>query len=101
MAITDQGRTPDASWSPELETLDQLLGGDLPLAVIRGLFVDDSRFAQAVEAMLHAGEIRLLTAEGEAIPKWQWRVVLHTVSVQSEKSGQRLSITKKGARRIG
>ena len=47
--------------SPELETLDQLLGGDLPIAVIRGLFDDDSHFAHAVEAMLCEMEIRLLT----------------------------------------
>ena len=32
--------------SPELETLDQLLGGDLPLTVIRKLFPDAERFVR-------------------------------------------------------
>jgi hypothetical protein len=86
---------------PELETLDQLLGGDLPLGIIRGLFGDDRRFVHAIEAMLCDGEVQLLTAEGDAVPKWQWRDVLDAAPVRSKKSGHMLSITDKGARRIG
>jgi hypothetical protein len=80
---------------PELEMLDQLLGGDLPLSVIRALFGDEKRFAQAVAAMLNAGELRLLTGDGEEVPGWQWREMLST-----NAPGARLTITQAGARRI-
>jgi hypothetical protein len=77
--------------SPELETLDQLSGGDLPLTVIRGLFPDEERCTRAILAMLKAGELRLWT-EVE-VPRYRWRDAL---------SGEgRLSITDAGLRRIG
>jgi hypothetical protein len=58
--------------SLELETLDQLLGGDLTPAVVRGLFETDERFVRAVLAMLDAGEFRLY-ASGVEVPSWRWR----------------------------
>ena len=45
--------------SPELETLDQLLGGDLPIGVIRGFYESEERFCRASMAMLRDGHIRL------------------------------------------
>jgi hypothetical protein len=54
--------------SPELETLDQLLGGDMPLAVVCGLFDNGERFARSVAAMLHAGEVRLYV-DGVGVPR--------------------------------
>ena len=50
--------------SPELETLDQLEGGNLPLPIVRGIFREESRFVRAIEAMLEAGEVRLLDSDG-------------------------------------
>ena len=38
--------------SPELETLDQLQGGDLLLSVIRGLFLDHDSFVRGVAGVL-------------------------------------------------
>jgi hypothetical protein len=81
--------------SPELETLDQLLGGDLPVSVIRDLFGDERQFARSVTAMLNAGELRLLTGDGEEVPRWQWREILNANAL-----GARLRITQAGARRI-
>lgn len=63
-------------WPPELETLDQLCGGDLPLSVIYGLFGDDDRFRRGVRQMLKNGEVRLLTHQGEEIPSWNWTEIL-------------------------
>jgi len=101
MAVKDQSPTPgDPGWSPELETLDQLQAGDLPVAIVRRLFDDDNRFARGVEAMRCDGQIQLLTAEGHAVPKWQWREFLNTVAGQSEPSGHMLSMTMKGGRQI-
>lgn len=82
--------------SSELETLDQLLGGDLPLPVIRGLFADGVRFAHAITAMLDAGEVRLVKADGAEVPKWQWREVLN-----ANAASTRVAITRAGVKRIG
>jgi hypothetical protein len=86
--------------SPELETLDQLLGGDLPLPVIRDLFPDGGRFARAITAMLDAGEVRLLAQDGTEGPRWQWREVLAAASNQSGANDYRLDITDAGGRWI-
>jgi hypothetical protein len=85
--------------SPELETLDQLLGGDLPLAVIRGLFDDGERFARAVAAMLYAGEVRLYV-DGDEAPRWRWAEVLAAARDQTDLANARLDITEAGIRRI-
>jgi len=37
--------------SLQLETLDQLLCGDMPLQIIRGLYPDDSTFAVGIHAL--------------------------------------------------
>ena len=87
--------------SPELETLDQLLGGDLPLAVICGLFGDDARFAQGILAMLDAGDVRLLAADGVQVPRWQWPEVLGATPGETARAEARLAITQAGVRRIG
>jgi hypothetical protein len=87
--------------SPELEILDQLVGGDLPLTVIRGLFGDDERFVRALLAMLDAGEVQLLAADGTEFARWQWRAVLIPSSFTTAMNGSRVAITKVGGRRIG
>jgi hypothetical protein len=85
--------------SPELEVLDQLLGGDLPLAVVHGLFASGERFARSVAAMLHAGEVRLYV-EGVEVPRWRWGGVLATAREQTGLASARLAITEAGARKI-
>ena|SRR5580765_2298350 len=95
-----EGQSPstshfDCCMAPELETLDQLLGGDLPLPVIRGLFADQERFVLAIYAMLEAGETRLFEAGGADVPKWRWHDILC-----NNVPSTRLAITKAGAKRI-
>ena len=82
--------------SSELETLDQLMGGDLPATVIRDLFPDDGSFIRAIEAMLEAGEIRLFGPDIGDVPKWQRRGIL-----TNSPGSARLAITDIGGRRIG
>jgi hypothetical protein len=83
--------------SPELDTLDQLTGSDMPLSVIRAIFADDARFVRAIQQMLAKGEVRLLSIEGLELPAWQWHYVLS----DSEKvSDYRLSITERGGQRM-
>ena len=89
--------------SPELETLDQLLSGDLGLNVICALFGDNTAFVRAVSAMLQAGEVRLLTSDGLDVPRRRWSEVLvgASASGNEEKADLKLSITEAGARRVG
>lgn len=84
--------------SPELETLDQLLGGKMPLPVIRGLYSDDARFANGLSALLHAGDVRLLGQDGADVPRWMWREVLADPSAWPPLV---VHLTEVGARRIG
>jgi hypothetical protein len=81
--------------SPELETLDQLLGGDLPLPVVRTFFGDGDRFVRAFTAMLEGGELRLVEADGTDVSKWRWREVLNATDPST-----RVAITKAGTKRI-
>jgi hypothetical protein len=83
--------------SPELETLDQLVGGDLPLRVIYDLFPDDIRFESGMSSLLRSGEIRLLAEDGAELPQWKWREVL---AVPSNWPEIRVSLTPVGAQRI-
>ncbi len=82
--------------SPELETLDQLLGGDLPVAVVRSFYPDDERFILATLAMLNAGEIALLDAERVEVLKWDWPRFL-----TKSHDRCRLKLLDRGIERIG
>jgi hypothetical protein len=95
MAAWSHGPHLGVHMSLELETLDQLCGGDLPIAVVRGLFADSDRFVHAIMAMLSAGEIRLVDADDAVVPRWRWRDILC-----ASATDVRLSITDTGARRI-
>jgi hypothetical protein len=72
-----------------------LLGGDLPLPVVRCLFEDGDRCTNALTAMLEVGELRLLEADGTDVPKWRWREVLN-----ANAASTRVAITKVGVKRI-
>lgn len=84
--------------SPELEVLDQLLGGPKPLAVIRRVFESDDHFRRALLAMLYAGDIRLLRDERTEVRSWEWQSML---SDPRQWSDHRLSLTDQGLHRIG
>jgi len=81
--------------SPELETLDQLQGGDMPLSVIRQVYPDQSRFARGMLGLLGAGEVQLLENAVE-VPKWRWNAILN-----GDLVGFTVSLTNAGAARIG
>jgi hypothetical protein len=86
--------------SPELETLDQLLGGDVPLSVVRTLYPDDPTFTRSIHAMLRAGDVRLLSADGVDVPPWTWRELFSDGKVWQEILRFTLSATEQGARRM-
>jgi hypothetical protein len=85
-----------AGMSPELETLDHLLGGDMPLRLVRGLFPDATSFSNGMMGLLSNSDVRLVSSGGEIIPDWRWRDILTTdvpaeyfdsVSVQITEAG--------------
>ena len=85
--------------SPELETLDQLTGGDLSLKAIRQLFPSDEEFSRGVLGLLSCGDVTLRSAKGVEVPNWQWgNLVPGKKSERSENL--RLRITPQGAHRI-
>ncbi len=87
--------------SPELDTLDQLQGEDLPLSIIRQIFEDDDRFVHSVLCMLDDREVLLLTADGAEIPRWQWPEVVAGSLKNPACASCLLYLTQKGAARVG
>ena len=85
--------------SRELETLDQLLGGGMPLQVVRKLYPDDKSFAVAIHALLRNGDVRLLS-DGTEVPQWRWRELFEAGAVTEEMPRLRLDITDQGASRV-
>lgn len=88
------------SLSPELETLDQLLGGDLSLALIRTLYPSDISFLQGILGLMSSGDVRLLSHDGNDVPEWQWRTFVTQLVVPPTINDLHLRITDLGVRRI-
>ena len=61
--------------SLEIEVLDQLQGGDLPLAVVCGLFPDEAHARRAIGALLAVGAVTLRDGDGQEVRPWQVRVL--------------------------
>lgn len=87
--------------SPELETLDQLLAGVLPLAIIRNLYPDEGAFRQGVFGLLTSGDVYLLTIDHADVPSWRWRELFVDRTAMKDLGNMQLKITAQGARRIG
>jgi hypothetical protein len=87
-------------WSSELETLDQLFGGELSLAVTRTVYTDDASFARGVHALLLNREVELLSADGVAVPQWRWRGIFVDGRFGEEMRGLKLRITDRGSQRV-
>ena len=87
--------------SPELEALDQLLGGDMTLAVVASLFPDEAHARRAIAAMVAAGELRLLDAEAAALSPWQVSELERQPGSWRTDTRHRLTLTDAGARRVG
>jgi len=81
--------------SPELETLNQLEGGDLPLTVIHGLYPDSTAFRRGVHGLLNCGEVQLME-DGSEVPQWRWRGLFDDGEVMERLGAVTLSITERG-----
>jgi hypothetical protein len=85
--------------SPELETLDQLLGGDLRLEVVAQFFPSHEEFEMGVIGLLSCGDIVLLAGD-EVVPSWRWKELLTRENVPAETEFLSLRITTQGVRKI-
>lgn len=83
--------------SAELETLDQLLGGEMSLAVIREVFENNEHFERAILAMLHNQDIRLFRTDWSEIASWEWSRILGD---SGSWGSHHLSLTNQGAKRV-
>jgi hypothetical protein len=86
--------------SLELEVLDQLEGGDMPLSVVASLFPDEAHARRAITALIAAGEIGLLAAEGAVLASWHLRDLERQPASWRTDRRHRLALTDAGARRI-
>jgi len=88
-------------YAPELETLDQLLGSDMPLTVIAKLYASAEAFCKGVLGLLSCGDVLLLDADGNPVPTWRWREIL-APSPEAEQLGHfQLRVTPQGAKKVG
>jgi hypothetical protein len=87
-------------YAPELETLDQLLGGELALSIIRALYADHASFARAVHALLLNRDVELLNGDGAVVPQWRWRELFVDGIIENEMPRLKLRITDRGSRRV-
>jgi hypothetical protein len=86
--------------SSELETLDQLLGGDLSLAAVRTVYPDAEAFLRGIVGLLATGDVLLYSNEGLELPDWQWRELFRDQSILDRLPTLNLKITKQGISRI-
>ena len=85
--------------SPELETLDQLLTGEMPLRIVRRFFADDGSFKTSIYRMVENEDIELRDENGRQITKWQLRELM-SLPGTSAILQKRIAITENGVRRI-
>jgi hypothetical protein len=86
--------------SLELEVLDQLEGGDMPLSVLASLFPDEAQARRAIAALVTTGEVSILDAAGTVIAPWQLRELERQPNSWRAETQYRLRLTDTGARRI-
>ena len=89
------------SWSPELETLDQLDGGDMALNVIRRVWPDDARFLVGIKALVVAGDVALIADDGTEVPAWRLRLLFDERSILNEIGRFSLRLTQQGISKLG
>ena len=86
--------------SAEIETLDQLLGGELRLSVVRQFYPSDERFCRGVLGLLQGGEVRLFDQGHAEVPSWRWRPLLERGEALPELESFTLQVTPIGAARV-
>ena len=87
--------------SPELETLDQLQGGDLSLELVAKLFSSLDDFRRGVQGLLSSGDVVLIAHDGSEVAKRHWQELFRQHAVAGSIAQLRLRLTPQGVQRIG
>jgi hypothetical protein len=89
--------------SPELELLEQLTGGDIPLGIASKLFPDTERFLNVVDIFLRSQSVRVIRTESDNerfVQPWELRLLLEIPEAWAQRPGQpaeyRLQLTAEG-----
>ncbi len=85
--------------SPELETLDQLRGGDLSLTIVRTLYPSDEAFQKGIAGLLSSGDVSLIDNDRTEVPAWAWLRLLADLPAREAKD-LKLRITPQGTQKI-
>ena len=86
-------------FSSELETLDQLLGGDLVLTVVRSFYESDDKFKAGVRGLVR-DRCAILIHDGCSVPEWKVAEILRQPITPEILSQYALSITDSGVSRV-
>lgn len=88
--------------NPELDFLDQLPGGNMPLAVLLRLIPSIARARHAIHALLAGDEIRLIGTDGAQLQPWQWQALSRASDSDWRRAAADLTVTltPKGAERV-
>jgi len=88
------------TWPPELETLDQLLGDDMPVSVICRFYPTPDACRKGLLGLLHEGDVILLNPEQSQIPQWRRRELFSQDDWLQKLRDFRLRITEQGANKM-
>ena len=87
-------------YAPELETLDQLLGGNLRLPIVAQLFPTKERFSQGILNLLSSRDVILLDNEGGEVPQWKWREFFVEGTILDQMEHFTLCVTAQDASKV-
>ena len=85
------------AWSPEMELIDQLLGGDLPLPAVARLFPEEARARLALMQYV-SDDVVALREQGAVLPTWRSQELLRQPEPFDKDSDIHVSLTDKGAK---
>lgn len=88
----------EGKWSLELEILDQLEGGELPVSALRAVSGTDALLAKALLAMVRDGQIRVRAGGGTELPVWALREALAGGLVPDAALNWRVSLIERGGK---
>lgn len=86
--------------SSEMETLDQLLGGDMSLSIIRQFYDSDQSFTRGTLRLLESGDVRLFDQTHMEVPQWRWRGLFEEGEVLVVLQSFTLRVTEAGAAKV-
>lgn len=83
--------------SPEMETIDQLLCGEMRLSVIRQLYDADQAFLDGIYGLLVHGDVRLYDEAHAEVPQWRWRLLFEAGEALTKLPDLLLEVMEAGA----